>query len=227
MQANPDVVVTAQDLVDRLTPGLAQGDLTEALAWMQQTWTSSQLVHLLREKTADARKIAALALGLIGDAAAVKPLAIALYDDDPLVCRLAEHSLWAIWFRLGKPRAVSMVKCGNTHLDHGNFSSAIEKFSQAIQEDPSFAEAYNQRAIAFYLSEQYERAIDDCRAALARMPQHFGAMAGMGHCYAHTGQWKQARHCYRLALAIHPRLEGVEASLAQIDQLLQDHPEPN
>jgi Tfp pilus assembly protein PilF len=49
-------------------------------------------------------------------------------------------------------------------------------------------------------------------------------MAGMGHCYAHQGQWRQARHCYRLALAIHPRLEGIQTSLDQIEQLLRENP---
>lgn len=226
MQANFASPTTAQELVNRLTPALSQGNLGETLAWVRRTWTAPQLVKFLTDPAADTRKVSALALGLMGDSSAVKPLAVALHDADVMVSRIAEHALWSIWFRLGKPRAVNLVKCGNTHLDHGNYSCAIEKFSQAIQEDPSFAEARNQRAIAFYLSEQFERAIEDCRATLALMPQHFGAMSGMGHCYAHMGEWKQARHCYRVALAIHPRLEGVEASLQQINQIIQDHPEP-
>lgn len=226
MQAHITTATTAQELVDRLTPALSQGNLVETLAWVRRTWSPRQLVALLSDRTADTRKVAALALGLMGDASSVKPLAFALHDHDLMVSRLAEHALWSIWFRLGKPRAINLVKCGNTHLDHGNYSCAIEKFSQSIQEDPAFAEAHNQRAIAFYLTEQFERAIEDCRAALALMPQHFGAMAGMGHCYAHMGEWKQARHCYRLALAIYPRLEGIEASLGQITQIIQDHPEP-
>ena len=152
------------------------------------------------------------------------PLAVALHDADAMVTDMAEHALWSIWFRLGTPRAVNLVKCGNNHMHHGNYAAAVEKFSQAIQEDGNFAEAYNQRAIAFYLNEQFAESIADCKATMARMPQHFGAMSGMGHCHSHLGQWRQARHCYRLALAIHPRLEGVEGSLAQIGQLLEENP---
>jgi hypothetical protein len=48
-------------------------------------------------------------------------------------------------------------------------------------------------------------------------------MAGMGHCHAHSKRYEQARHCYRLALAINPRLEGVEASLKQIDHITLDN----
>jgi tetratricopeptide (TPR) repeat protein len=141
-----------------------------------------------------------------------------------MVSQMAEHALWSIWFRLANARAVALVKCGNTHLHHGNYTCAIEKFSQALQEDSSFAEAHNQRAIAYYLSERFAESIDDCRATLALMPQHFGAMSGMGHCHAHLGQWRPARHCYRLALAIHPRLEGIQSSLQQIEQLLRENP---
>ncbi len=154
----------------------------------------------------------------------MQPLAVTLHDGDAMVSQVAEHALWSIWFRLGKPRAVCLVKAGNTHMHHGNYVCAIEKFTQALQEDQQFAEAYNQRAIAYYLSERFADSIADCKSALARMPQHFGAMSGMGHCHAHLSQWRPARHCYRLALAIHPRQEGIQVSLQQIEQLLSENP---
>ena len=217
--------VAAEELVARLRPALSSGDLRDALEWVQQKWSPAQLLGLLDNPSTDARKVAALALGMIGDTTAVRPLAVALHDDDLMVSQIAEHALWSIWFRLGKPRAVCLVKCGNTHLEHGNYECAIEKFSQAVNEDQTFAEARNQRAIAYYLTEQYGKSIADCMQAMVLMPQHFGAMAGMGHCYAHRGEWKQARQCYRLALAIHPRLDGVETSLDQIERLIHEHPE--
>jgi tetratricopeptide (TPR) repeat protein len=213
--------INAEEFISTLQPSLSQGRLEEAVAFVRERWTCPQVIQLLEDKSADVRKVAALALSLVGDQSAVKPLAVALHDKDPMVSQMAEHGLWAIWFRLGKPTAACLVKCGNTHMHHGNNECAIEKFSQAIQEDPGFAEAYNQRAIAHYLSERFEESIQDCKAALVHMPQHFGAMAGMGHCYAHLGQWAEARRCYRLALAIHPRLEGIEASLQQIEQVLR------
>jgi tetratricopeptide (TPR) repeat protein len=216
--------IDPQEFINMLEPSLAQGNVEEALQRVKSRWTAPQIVDLLKDKSADVRKIAALALSLVGEHGAVQPLAIALHDGDAMVSEMAEHALWSIWFRLGKAHAVSLVKCGNYHMHHGNYVCAIEKFSHALQEDADFAEAYNQRAIAHYLNERFSDAIDDSKAALARMPQHFGAMAGMGHCHAHLGQWRQARHCYRLALAIHPRLEGIQKSLEQIEQLLRENP---
>ena len=34
------------------------------------------------------------------------------------------------------------------------------------------------------------------------MPFHFGALAGLGHCYAHEGKLVPALRCYEQALAI-------------------------
>ena len=220
MQAGPKTTASARALLTHMTPALAEGDMSRALELLQGQWTTPELIQLLSEKQADVRKVAALGLGLIGDVSAIQPLAIALHDSDPMVNEVSEHALWSIWFRLGKPHAIRLLQLGTHHLNHGNYCCAAEHFSQAIDEDPGFAEAYNQRAIAHYLSERYDESIVDSRQALSIMPQHFGAMAGMGHCYSNQRQWAQARHCYRLALAIHPRLEGIQNTLKQVEKIL-------
>jgi tetratricopeptide (TPR) repeat protein len=216
--------IDAGEFVSELETSLREGKVEEVLQRVRARWTAPQVISLLSDKSPDVRKVAALALSLVGDRRAVQPLAVALHDSDVMVSQVAEHALWSVWFRIGRPRAVCLVKCGNNHMHHGNYDCAIEKFTQAMQEDPQFAEACNQRAIAHYLAEQFAEAIEDSQATLALMPQHFGAMSGMGHCHAHLNQWRQARHCYRLALAIHPRLEGIQCSLDQIEQLLREFP---
>ena len=215
--------LSLDEFMNSLHPLLHEGRIAEALGNLGKRWSCSQVVSLLTHSSADVKKVAALALSVLGDRTAVVPLAVALHDADAMVAQMADHALWSIWFRLGSPAAVNLVKCGNTHMHHGNYVCAIEKFTQAIQEDPTFAEAYNQRAIAHYLSEQFSESIDDCRAALARMPQHFGAMAGMGHCHSHLGHWAEAKHCYRLTLAIHPRFDGIHASISQIEEVIREH----
>ncbi len=220
----PVGINSPEEFIQTLQPSLSQGCIEELSRSIGNRFTRPQILELLRNPSADVRKVAALALSVIGDCAAVVPLAVALHDADVMVSRMAEHAMWSVWFRLGSPAAVNLAKCGNTHLHHGNFSCAIEKFTRAIQEDDTFAEGFNQRAIAYYLTERFGESIADCRAALLRMPQHFGAMAGMGHCHSHCGQWAEARRCYRLALAIHPQMEGIQLALSQIEQVLRDHP---
>jgi tetratricopeptide (TPR) repeat protein len=221
-EATAASAINPEEFKSTVERSLSQGRVEEALEYVRARWTAGQIVTLLRDPSADVRKVAALALSLVGDGGSIRPLAVVLHDADVMVAQVAEHALWSIWFRQGNPRSVGLVKCGNNHLHHGNYVCAVEKFSQAIQEDGQFAEAYNQRAIAHYLCERFAESIADCKAALALIPQHFGAMSGMGHCYAHQENWQEARHCYRLALAIHPRLEGIETSLSHIDQLLRE-----
>ena len=216
--------IDPREFISSLEASLSEGRVEEALHCVRARWTAGQIVALLSDSSADVRKVAALALSLVGDVGAIGPLAVALHDGDAMVAQVAEHALWSVWFRLGSARAIGLVKCGNNHMHHGNYVCALEKFSQAIQEDGRFAEAYNQRAMAHYLSDGFEEAIADYQAALALVPQHFGAMSGMGHAHAHLGHWNEARHCYRLALAIHPRMEGIETSLEQIEQLLRESP---
>ena len=218
---SPGTAIDAQEFISALEPCLSQGNVEEALNHVRSRWTAFQIILLLSDKSPDVRKVAALALALVGDCHAIQPLAVALHDADEMVTKVAEHALWSVWFRLGTPQAVRLVQCGNNHLHHGNYVAALEKFSQAIQEDPRFAEAHNQRAIAHYLCERFDDSIADCKAALALIPQHFGAMSGMGHSYAHQSNWREARQCYRLALAIHPRLEGIQGSLEEIQRILQ------
>jgi len=77
-------------------------------------------------------------------------------------------------------------------MERQDLADAIEHFTLALEIDPRFAEAYNQRAIAQYLQEQFSQSIADCRRTIELMPCHFGAWAGLGHCHAHEGRLEKA-----------------------------------
>ena len=222
MPMHSETMLDAQGLITTLQPALAEGNLSDALETVRKNWTVEELIALLAVRRADVRKVAALALGFVGDRRAVPALALALHDADDVVNQVAEHALWCIWLRLGKRASVSLVRLSSNDLTDADYAGAIAKLTRAIDLDPDFAEAYNQRAIAHYLAEHCEASIADCQSALRRMPQHFGAMAGMGHCHAHLQNYHEARRCYRLALAINPKLDGVETSLKQVEHILKN-----
>jgi tetratricopeptide (TPR) repeat protein len=216
--------IDPNQFVQLVEPLLAQRDVPGLLSLLKTNWCSEQIRELLRCGHTDARKVALLALSLVGPSCCTEELAHQLKDPDPIINNLAEYALWAIWLRAGnKPEANQLVCRGAEALTQRNFPRAIELFSHAIRCDPDFAEAYNQRAIAFYLSENYEKSVEDCKRAIKRMPCHFGAWAGMGHCHAHLGQIPQAIECYEKALAINPHLgcvgEAVGELRKRLDQL--------
>ncbi len=217
-QLNPD---EGQEYLNILEPLLQAGDLNRTAECIKQFWCGGKLCAFLTHDEPEVRRAAAMGLTLVGNTRAIDPLVTALHDTDLRVSELAQDALWAIWFRAGNARACGHLKCGAHHLKHGNLDAAMEKFNLAIQVDPGFAEAYNQRAIAEYLAERYTDSMEDCRRTLAIIPRHFGAMAGMGHCHANLGNFPDARQCYCQALEINPLMDGIAAALEKIQALLE------
>lgn len=197
------------DFIERVEPLLQQRDLPGLLHLLRSRWTYDQLKDLMRSPYHDARKVAMLALSLVGGRCAIPVLAEHLKDPEPCANQMAEHALWSIWFRCGSDQANALVKQGADAVENKQLDRAEELFTQAIEADTAFAEAYNQRAIVRYLAERYAESIEDCEQVLERMPCHFGAWAGMGHCHAHLGHTTQAIECYAKALEINPHLDQV------------------
>jgi tetratricopeptide (TPR) repeat protein len=203
-------------------PLLAGKDLQGLSDLLRSRFTGEQIAAIFQCPDPDARKVAALAFGLIGCKAGLCKLAPLLKDKDPVVNQMAEHAMWTIWFRSGATPEANKELCrGTKAMNRREFDVAIEHFGKALEIDPSFAEAYNQRALVKYLQEHYEESIEDCRRVVERMPHHFGAWAGMGHCHAHLGRLKEAVACYRRVVAIHPTFGGVPDVLQELEQRLE------
>ena len=56
----------------------------------------------------------------------------------------------------------------------------------------------------YFLQNRYEEAIADCRRVLDLVPYHFGALHGLGLCYASQGQYAEAITTFRRALEVQP-----------------------
>ena len=107
-------------------------------------------------------------------------------------------------------------------IDRRDIPHAIHHFDKAIQLSPNFAEAYNQRALAKFLLEQYELSLADCQKAVEFNPDHFGAWAGMGHCYANLGDCGRSIDCYEKALSINPHMCGIQAAVQELHGCVRD-----
>src|SRR5690349_1094072 len=145
--------IEPRDFVEAVQPLLELQDLCGLLALLKSRWTPDQLRELLNSSHCDARKVALLALGLVGKSCCLPELARHLKDPDPMVNELSEHALWSIWFRMGTPEANTELARGAQALGRREFDEAVEHFTRAAEICPDFAEAYNQRAIAYYLQE--------------------------------------------------------------------------
>lgn len=179
-------------------------------------WTVEDLLSWLDGDDDEAVAAAALCLGCIGDAALSPSLALLLHHADPVVSAAAEQALWSVWFRSGSPLAQSLICQAVCLLEGDRWHKAAEVLTEIVAEEPGFAEAWNQRGIARYLAGSFCGSIADWKRVMQLNPHHFGAMAGLGHCFALLGRRTDALDCYHAALDIHPRMDGIRQAIQQL-----------
>ncbi len=208
--------IESSAFVSVVRPLIESNNLHGLVDALRLRWNCGQITRLVTQGDRDARKIALLCLAMVGDRSCIETVASQLADPDPTVNQMAEHALWSIWFRLGSQVANSELSRGSRALSARQLTEAVEHFDLAVESDQDFAEAYNQRAIARFLQEQFEASIADCRKTIRLMPCHFGAWAGMGHCFLHLGQMEHAMRAYQRALEINPHMECIRQTLREM-----------
>lgn len=215
--------IDVNEFMQAVLPHLQKCDATAIADTVNARWSADDVCQLLIHRAVDVRRVAAVTAGLIGDSAVIPCLAGALQDDDHQVNQMAEHSLWSIWFRAGDDRAAAPFREGVAMLAAEKYEQASACFEEATRIDPGFAEAYNQAAIAHFFLGQWQDSIRDCELAMQKMPQHFGAISGMGHSYTQMGQLDKALICYRKALAINPRMPAIARACTRIEGRLREN----
>jgi tetratricopeptide (TPR) repeat protein len=186
-----------------------------------QRYTAATLERLMQAPRAGTRRAAALALGYVGGYESNASLGRALTDDDRLVRSLAENGIRALWLRAGNEGERERLRVVVRLNSSQQYKEALRHAAELIADAPGLAEAWNQRAVAYYCLGRYQESIRDCRQALELNPYHFGAAGGMGQCYVQLGEVRSALENFRRALALNPNLEGVRASVAHLERSLK------
>jgi tetratricopeptide (TPR) repeat protein len=94
----------------------------------------------------------------------------------------------------------------------------VTQATQLIARSPTFAEAYNQRAIAYYATGRLAESIEDCRKVLVHNPYHFGALGGMGQCQLRLGLRNDALDTFRKALKLQPHSDGLKEIIGELEE---------
>jgi len=144
-----------------------------------------------------------------------------LQDDNAMVRELAERGLWILWNRSGDAAVDALMEKGAAQMESRQLTDAIATYTEVIRRKPAFAEAWNRRATAFFLSGELKRSLADCDQVVKRNPYHFGALAGYGQIYFELAQYDKAIVYWRRALDVNPNLAGVEDSIEVAAKLLE------
>jgi len=203
-------------LLDLARPFLDSRDhdgLSEAL---RKSWSPDCLTLLLKDRDDDVVAVSAVCLGLIGDISAGPALAGLLGHENLLIVDAAENALWAIWFRDGGPVARAVLYRLAQGVQERRTEKVTAMLTELVRSQPTYAEAFHQRAQAHYLDNEFASALRDAKRAFELNPLHFAALALSGHCYAVLGRYQDAIKTYREVLRIYPKMPGIRDSMREI-----------
>jgi tetratricopeptide (TPR) repeat protein len=184
-----------------------------------ERYSIGSLERLLASGNRTTRRAAALAIGMLGDYESNAALGRALSDSDRNVRNLAENGIRALWCRVGN----EADRCALSQLIRLNsrrqFLDVVRQATALTHSSPSVAEAWNQRAIAFFNLKRFDESIRDCAQTLEMNPYHYGASSGMGQGYLHMGNRAAALECFERAIRLNPDLEGVRLQIRYLKRL--------
>ena len=134
-----------------------------------------------------------------------------------------EQKIWKIWSTHPTDEKLTLKLSEGTNLMQGNtLSESIEIFSDLIELDPNWAEAWNKRATALYLIGDYEGSQKDIDKVLELENRHFGALAGQGLVNIKLENYEKAIESYKRAQEIYPSMQSPKIMIEQIEQLIKN-----
>ena len=195
---------TASLLVDYFDTFLRNQDIEAFRLSVMSRYGEGTLARLAQSGGTKAKRAAVLALGLLGSYEVNDVVAKRLADPDPVVRNLASNALWAIWFRADSAENNATLEQVRDLIGRERLQDAIELATKLIDRAPSFAEAYNQRAIASFHLGDFAASAADCRRVLERNPYHIGDLGGLAKSYLELGQRDEAIATFRRSLKLQP-----------------------
>ena len=112
--------------------------------------------------------------------------------------------------------APSLYRAGVEYMEQGDYHSAIEEFTRAIELDPMNATYYGSRARAHIRTEKFYKAINDYTEALALEPDNAEFYLGRAVAYMYRGVPPAAIRDLEKVLELapdHPQRSEVEEQL--------------
>ncbi len=125
---------------------------------------------------------------------------------DGTVARVISDDLWRIWTDAPDDRAQELLDRGMAALHEQDFTTSITVLGELVTYCPDYAEGWNQRAFAAYLSGDHENALSDLDRALAIDPKHVAALSGKALTLIQLGRNDEAQLVLRDAVHLNPWL---------------------
>ena len=135
--------------------------------------------------------------------------------------RIAEQ-IWTLWStHPTDEKLTSILDEGSRLVQDQKLVKAIDIFTDAIEMDPTWAEAWNKRATVYYMVGEFQKSQDDIDKVLELENRHFGALAGQGMVNIQLKNYDKAKLSYQKAQEIYPAMKSTKVMIEQIEELIK------
>ena len=133
-----------------------------------------------------------------------------------------EDKIWDLWTtHPSKDDLTKLLADGSSDMMDNKLETAYNKFTEAIEMDPNWAEAWNKRATVLYLMGKYELSQADIDKVLAIEERHFGALSGQGLVQTALNNYQKAIDSYIQAHKVHPFMKSPLIMIEKLQLQLQ------
>ena len=133
-----------------------------------------------------------------------------------------EQKIWKIWSTHPTDKNLTFImQKGSNLININKPNDAINIFTNLIDLDPYWAEAWNKRATVFYLIGEYQKSQNDINKVLELEKRHFGALAGQGLVNIKLKNYEKAIQSYEKVQQIYPSMQSPKIMIEQIKELIK------
>ena len=132
------------------------------------------------------------------------------------------QKIWILWStHPTDEKLTSILDEGSRLIQDQKLVRAIDIFTDAIELDPTWAEAWNKRATVYYMIGEFQKSQDDIDKVLELENRHFGALAGQGMVNIGLKNYEKAKLSYQKAQEIYPGMKSSKIMIEQIEELIK------
>ena len=143
-------------------------------------------------------------------------------NDYPLSSKI-EQQIWLLWSTHPTNESLtSKLNEGAILLQKRELFQSISIFTEVIKLDPSWAEAWNKRATAYYMIGEFQKSQMDIDEVLKLEKRHFGALAGQGLVNIQLKNYEKALNSYKMVEEIYPSMKSPKIMIKEIQEFIKN-----
>ena len=135
---------------------------------------------------------------------------------------LLEEKIWSIWNEHPtNNKLTEKLEFGTELMQYGDYNYALKVFSNILENDPKWSEAWNKRATVYFLMSQFTNSLNDIDKVLDIEPRHFGALSGQARIFIKLQEYEKAIKSIENALKFYPSFKSREL-IPEIKRLIKE-----